>query len=149
MNDLTPLEDVVMIGYPNGIWDSSNNMPIIRSGVTATHPKRLYNGKSEFLIDIAAFPGSSGSPVFLFNCGSYLDKNNNTCMGNRIALLGILYAGIQHQISGEIKIIDIPLGQVPIAFSLMPNNLGIVVSADNINELDNAVNDFIKRLNRT
>ena len=31
-DDLTALEDVVMIGYPIGIWDSQNNMPIIRKG---------------------------------------------------------------------------------------------------------------------
>src|SRR5215212_3416876 len=31
---LTALEDVVMVGYPTGIWDQVNNMPIIRRGIT-------------------------------------------------------------------------------------------------------------------
>jgi hypothetical protein len=26
-----------MIGYPNGIWDAKNNLPVIRKGITATH----------------------------------------------------------------------------------------------------------------
>lgn len=60
-----------MIGYPNGLWDSQNNLPIIRRGITATSVKKDYNGKKEFLIDAAVFPGSSGSPVFIFNEGSY------------------------------------------------------------------------------
>ena len=54
-----------MIGYPDGIWDSVNNLPVIRKGITATHPHISWNGKTEFLTDIASFPGSSGSPYFL------------------------------------------------------------------------------------
>lgn len=69
LKSLSPVEDVVMIGYPAGIWDEHNNMPIYRKGITATHPALEYNGKREFMVDIAAFPGSSGSPVFLFKEG--------------------------------------------------------------------------------
>ncbi|OAJ33340.1 hypothetical protein A0O36_02469 [Piscirickettsiaceae bacterium NZ-RLO1] len=64
LNTLPTMEDIIMIGYPNGIWDEKHNLPIIRRGITATHPKLPYNGKPEFLIDAACFPGSSGSPVF-------------------------------------------------------------------------------------
>lgn len=52
-----------MVGYPDGIWDEFNNQPIVRRGITATHPKNDFNGKGEFLIDAVCFPGSSGSPV--------------------------------------------------------------------------------------
>jgi hypothetical protein len=48
-----------MVGYPNGLWDTANNFPLIRRGVTATHIKNNYNGKSEFVIDIACYGGSS------------------------------------------------------------------------------------------
>ncbi len=44
-NDLTAIEDVVMIGYPNGIWDNVNNMPVFRRGITATHPNMDYRGR--------------------------------------------------------------------------------------------------------
>ncbi|MDX3775811.1 serine protease, partial [Chromatiaceae bacterium AAb-1] len=84
------MEDIIMIGYPNGIWDAKNNLPVIRKGITATHANISWNGKSEFLTDIASFPGSSGSPVFLANIGSYIDNKGNIYMGStRIRLLGI------------------------------------------------------------
>ncbi|WP_458746460.1 serine protease family protein [Candidatus Nitrosocosmicus sp. T] len=69
--DFTPLEDIMMIGYPNGLWDSENNLPIVRRGITATSISTDYNGKKGFLIDSAVYPGSSGSPIFMFNEGSY------------------------------------------------------------------------------
>ncbi len=53
LDDLSAMEDIVMVGYPNGIWDSINNKPIFRKGVTATHPNLDYNGKKEFMIDAA------------------------------------------------------------------------------------------------
>lgn len=30
--NLNPLEEIVMIGYPAGLWDSKNNLPILRRG---------------------------------------------------------------------------------------------------------------------
>lgn len=87
--DFNSIEDIIMIGYPNGIWDEVNNLPVVRRGITATHPAFDYNGKREFLIDAACFPGSSGSPVFLFNTGSYTDKRGNVMLGSgRLFLLG-------------------------------------------------------------
>ncbi len=127
--DLTAMEDVVMIGYPNGIWDSVNNAPVIRKGITATHPNLDYNGKQEFMIDAACFPGSSGSPVFLFNFGSYATKSGGTVIGSRLKLLGVLYAGPQHTATGEIRIVNVPTQQRPIALSQIPNNLGVVIQS--------------------
>ena len=57
------IEDVLMVGYPIGLWDEVHNLPLIRRGVTAPDPKIDFNGRSEFVVDIASFPGSSGSPV--------------------------------------------------------------------------------------
>jgi hypothetical protein len=75
LEGLAALEDIVMVGYPIGLWDKVNNMPIIRRGITATHPKLPYNGREEFMIDAACFPGSSGSPVVLYNETGYIDRN--------------------------------------------------------------------------
>lgn len=145
LSDLTALEDVVMIGYPNGIWDSMNNMPIIRRGITATHPNLDYEGNSEFMIDAACFPGSSGSPVFLFNLGGYTTKTGGTVIGpNRVKLLGILYAGPQHTATGEIQIVDVPTTQQAVAFSRIPNNLGLVIKAHRLLELDSILSRLIE-----
>ena len=130
LNELIAMEDVVMVGYPNGIWDQTNNMPIFRKGITATHPNIDWNGKPEFLIDAACFPGSSGSPVFLFNQGGYSTKSGGMVIGpSRVKLLGVLYAGPQHTVSGEIRVVQVPTQNVPVPVSTIPNNLGMVIKA--------------------
>lgn len=128
--DMVLMEEITMVGYPNGIWDHVNNMPVFRRGITATHPNLDWNGKPEFLIDAACFPGSSGSPVFLYNQGGYATKSGGMMIGpGRLKLLGILYAGPQHTVSGEIKIVTIPTQNIPVAISTIPNNLGIVIKS--------------------
>lgn len=135
LEDLSGLENITMIGYPNGIWDEKNNMPIIRRGVTATSPKYDYNGLPIFVIDCACFPGSSGSPVLIFDQGGYMDaKGNLNLGGSRVLLLGALFAGPQHIAEGEIKTIDVPLQHVPISLSKIPNNLGFVVKSNKIHD---------------
>ncbi|WP_185956506.1 S1 family peptidase [Changchengzhania lutea] len=136
-DEFTALEDVLMIGYPNGIWDSVNNQPIFRKGTTATHPNIDYNGKKEFMIDVACFPGSSGSPVLIYNASSYTTKSGGTIMGGtRIILIGVLYAGPQHTATGEIKIVNVPQFNQPLSISRIPNNLGICLKAERILELE-------------
>lgn len=131
--DLSGLETITMIGYPNGIWDEKNNMPIVRRGITATNPKHDYNGLPIFVIDCACFPGSSGSPVFIFDQNGYLDSKGTLNLGgSRLILLGVLFAGPQHVAQGEIQTINVPLAQIPISLSKIPNNLGFVVKAQKI-----------------
>ena len=139
LDTLPPMEEIVMIGYPNGLWDELHNLPIIRKGITATHPGLKLNGKPEFLIDAACFPGSSGSPVFLANIGSYVDSEGALCAGSRVSLLGTLYAGPQHTTTGEIIVVDVPTDTKPFAVSLIPNNLGYVIHASELLVLEAAV----------
>jgi hypothetical protein len=135
LSDLSGLDAITMIGYPNGIWDEKNNLPITRRGITATSPKYDYNGLPIFVIDCACFPGSSGSPVLIFDQGGYMDARGNVILGGgRILLLGVLFAGPQHVAEGEIQSIDVPLAQVPVALSRIPNNLGFVVHARKIQD---------------
>ena len=136
MSDLTQLEDIVMIGYPNGLWDSKNNMPIFRRGVTASHPRFDWNGRKEFLIDAACFPGSSGSPVLLYNEGSYPRKSGGIALGSRLYLLGILYAGPQHTVTGEIEIVPIQTIRKAVSIATIPNNLGMVIKSSELHVLD-------------
>jgi hypothetical protein len=134
--NLMAIEEVVMVGYPNGIWDHVNNMPIFRRGVTATHPNIDYCGKKEFMIDAACFPGSSGSPVLLYNPSNYSNRQGITIIGSRIKLLGVLYAGPQHTVTGEIIVKTIPTSVKPIAISHIPNNLGLVIKVERLKEFD-------------
>lgn len=137
LDDVSALEDIIMVGYPNGIWDEKNNKPIFRKGITATDIRFDYNGKKEFVIDAACFPGSSGSPVMIFNQGMYTDKHGNTYAGSsRARLLGVLYAGPQAVAQGEVRTIKIPTVDKNIAISRIPNNLGYVIKAERILELE-------------
>lgn len=143
LNTLSTMEEIIMIGYPNGIWDYKHNLPIIRRGITATHPKLPLNGKPEFMIDAACFPGSSGSPVFLANIGSFVNEKGNLCAGTRISLLGTLYAGPQHTTTGEIVVVDIPTTATPVSVSSIPNNLGLVIHAKKLLDFEPILQDLV------
>ena len=125
------MEEVMMIGYPNGIWDSYNNKPIFRKGVTATDLRLDYEGKGEFLIDMAVFGGSSGSPILYTN--SRLESQMGGVANIRqLYLVGILYAGFQHRANGEIRVVEIPQTQRTIIETSVPNNLGIAIKANKL-----------------
>jgi hypothetical protein len=34
---LTALEQIVIVGYPDNVWDSVNNLPVLRRGITAPY----------------------------------------------------------------------------------------------------------------
>lgn len=145
--DLNSIEDIIMIGYPNGIWDEKNNLPVVRRGITATHPAFDYNEKKEFLIDAACFPGSSGSPVFLLNVGSYTDKRGNVNLGTgRVFLLGILYAGPQYVNQGEVRIVDIPTVQSAVSVSMNMLNLGYIIKSSLLAEIDAIIKDRVANI---
>lgn len=141
-----PIEDIAMIGYPIGLIDNINNKPIIRKGITATHIKYDYNGKKEFLIDAACFPGSSGSPVFILNEGMFSGGDGNAYVGNRIFFIGVLYAGPQHTVTGNIELVTIPTKTMPFSLTSIPINLGCVIKAEEIKELEKQTIEKIKKL---
>jgi len=132
IQDMIGLERIVMVGYPNGLWDEVNNLPIFRRGVLASNYKTDWNGKKEFLIDAACFLGSSGSPVLLFDLGSYLSRKGNFMGASRIKLLGVLHGGPQHTVEGEVRIVTIPTQQKAVAVANIPNNLGVVIKSERV-----------------
>lgn len=129
LEELSAMEEIVMIGYPIGLSDTYNHKPILRRGTTATHMKNDYQGKKEFLIDMACFPGSSGSPIFIINQGSYT-VGNTVRIASRIYLCGILYGGPQYQASGAIAFANLPNSPIPIVN--IPTNLGIAIKSSEL-----------------
>jgi hypothetical protein len=132
LGELDALEDIIMIGYPNGIWDSTNNRPIVRKGITATPVVDDYEGRSEFVIDAACFPGSSGSPVFLYNHGMFTGRDRTVRAGTRVYLLGVLYAGPQYTAQGTVRVVPVPTTNQLVSLSAIPNNLGYVIKANRV-----------------
>lgn len=126
---LGALEEIVMVGYPIGISDTRNNLPVFRRGITASHPAIDYIGRPEFVIDAACFPGSSGSPVFLYNLGSYTDRTGTLVIGSRVKLLGILYGGPVYTAQGTVEVVTIPTSQELVTKSRIPTHLGMVLKA--------------------
>lgn len=130
LSELTALEEVLTIGYPIGLWDAVNNMPIFRKGITATHPNLNYEGRDEFLIDAACFPGCSGSPVLIYNLGAYPTRRGDIILGTRILFLGILYAVLLHvPAEGKIEFMPVPTRIRTFGAQEVPINLGVVIKA--------------------
>jgi len=133
LSELAAMEDVVMVGYPIGLSDNYNHKPIVRRGITASHPNKDYQGKKEILLDMACYPGSSGSPVFILNQGAY-PVADGVAMGNRIYLLGVLYGGHEFNAQGVLQFAKLP--NVPVPITRIPINLGIMIKAERILEFE-------------
>lgn len=135
LSSLYGLEEVTMVGYPTGLWDEKNNYPLLRAGTTASHPCVDFDGKPMGCVDIAAFPGSSGSPILLNSIsGSYRERGGNAKLG-RLALLGVLFAGPQIDITGNIEVVEIPTAAVPLVRSRTMIHLGYYIKSREIKVL--------------
>lgn len=133
LSELSAIEDVVMVGYPIGLSDTYNHKPIIRRGITSSHPRKDYCGKKETLLDMACYPGSSGSPVFILNQGAFVIPNGMS-LGNRIYLLGVLYGGHEFNAQGTLQFANLP--NVPVPVTHIPANLGLMIKAERILEFE-------------
>jgi hypothetical protein len=132
--NILPIEDIIMIGYPIGLWDEYNNLPVVRKGITATPYLVDYRSKKEFLIDMACFPGSSGSPIFLINEGAF-STSDSFIVGSRFHFLGILYAGPTFNATGTIEQIAIPCHTTENYINTpIMMNLGYCIKSEKLND---------------
>ncbi|GGF40794.1 S1 family peptidase [Echinicola rosea] len=60
-----------VVGYPYGYYDKKNSLPIWKTGSIASEPDVDFDGKKLIVLDISAFPGMSGAPVFARAQGMY------------------------------------------------------------------------------
>ena len=133
--EIDAVEDIIFIGYPNNIYDRMNLLPIVRKGITATPVSIDFEGKPIFLIDASVFPGSSGSPVFLCNIGSYSPKGKGLKAGSRIFFLGIISSVLIRKDENTIKFVKIPTEKTPIVETTQMIDLGMVYKSTVIMEL--------------
>lgn len=89
LDNLAALEQITFIGYPSGLYDDYNKTPLIRQGWTSTPAWNDYKGKREFLVDASVFEGSSGSPAFILNQGSY-PTTDGIAIGSRLLFMGVI-----------------------------------------------------------
>jgi hypothetical protein len=141
IGDFSALEDVVMVGYPTGVVDAANNFPIVRRGITSTPYAANYQGKREFLADIPVYGGSSGSPIFVMNEGSW-STPNGLVMGTRFALIGVLYAGHTETMNGQIVAEPVPTNLASVAKVTHIINLGLCIKSALIEDLAGQIPDW-------
>ncbi len=130
LKELNAIEDVVMVGYPNGLWDQENNFPLFRKGITSLHPAVNFNGNNIGMVDMACFPGSSGSPIFVLTEKGFVDKKGDSLsVGSRLIFLGILFQAPTMSEKGELIIEDIPTRQTILPRTSLMINLGYYIKA--------------------
>ena len=128
------VQEVFFVGYPVGLYDSVNLLPIVRRGITATPLEIDYEGRREFLLDAAVFPGSSGSPVFI-SIGEHFSQG-------LVFLAGLIAKRMLMRETGEIEFVDVPTAVKPVAHVMQGVHLGVAVKARAIHE---AIEDWFTR----
>ena len=139
--EIDAVEDIIFVGYPENIYDDKNLLPVVRKGITATPVSVNFRGEPVFLIDASIFPGSSGSPVFLCNIGSYSPKGKGLTVGSRVFFLGIVASVFIRKDLNNIELIDIPTGKISVVTTTQMVDLGIVYKSIVIKEL---IEEFLK-----
>ena len=140
INTLTAIEDVIMIGYPEGLIDPKNNKPVVRKGITATSLSLDFEGRKEFIIDAACFHGSSGSPIFLDQIGLYQEQSETGItigVRHNYCFVGMLRAVPAVTVKGELKVVDVPTDKKLVSEAELMTNLGYVIKSECILEMLN------------
>lgn len=132
-----------MIGYPNGIIDQKNNLPIVRKGITATSYYTDFNGNKQFLADISCYPGSSGSPILVLQEGISKNKYGNISIGtSKLKLLGINSGVFLNTITGDLITQKTDLIKPLLS---VPNNLAIIIKSEMLLDFDKIILNLISK----
>lgn len=143
LEGLSALEHVVMVGYPNGLWDTIHNYPLFRNGYTAAHPAYDFNRKSVGVVDMACFEGSSGSPIFILDETGYIEKTSNIFQfKNRLIFLGILFQGPKKVEIGKLGTIDEKMQHKIVSIGKTGLNLGYYIKSYELHEFK----EYIKKI---
>ena len=132
---LDALEEVLFVGYPSGVWDQVNLMPILRRGTTATPIALNFEGRSEFLIDAAVYPGSSGSPVFV-----YLPQTLQPAQSvvKKFLFAGVVAAVFFREEANRPVVTPIPSNGQGMMMGSEMIDLGLVIKSQSVLEVINA-----------
>lgn len=89
---IRPTSGATLLGYPYGFSDTTNRLPVWKTGHVASEPQVDFQGNPAFLVDVSAFPGMSGAPVLAVANGVYEDEREVMRTGRVLRLLGVFSA---------------------------------------------------------
>ena len=81
-----PGEDVFVMGYPRGKFDSVHNLPLMRNAMVASVHGIPFQSKPCFLIDANLHKGMSGSPVFTKPKRDFQQKDGKTVTQENLSI---------------------------------------------------------------
>ncbi len=140
LETLDALEEVLFVGYPSGVWDQVNLMPILRRGTTATPMGLDFEGRAEFLIDAAVYPGSSGSPVFVYEPeASRAVRGANRA---KFHFAGVIAAVFFREEANHIVPAPVPANNTGMAMGSEMIDLGLVIKSQAVIE---AMDAYLKK----
>lgn len=127
---LDAMEQVIFIGYPSGVWDQVNLMPIMRRGTTATPMELNFEGRPEFLIDAAVYPGSSGSPVFVYQPDSLRSAQSGG--GKKFLFAGVVAAVFFREEANHLVAAPVPANNRSMVMGSEMIDLGLVIKSESV-----------------
>lgn len=133
---LDALEEVLFVGYPSGVWDQANLMPILRRGTTATPMALDFEGRKEFLIDAAVYPGSSGSPVFVYQPDAM--RPNQGGGNKKFLFAGVVAAVFFREEANHLVPAPVPANNHGMVMGSEMIDLGLIIKAEAVLEVINA-----------
>lgn len=125
--DLTPGDEVFILGYPLGYplaapasaTMTPGNFAVLRSGRIASYPLTPASHVNGFLIDFMVFPGNSGGPVYLWQLLRPIKRDLRGGAAH-FTLIGV--------VSQEVNACMKP-GGCPTPFDQTPLKLGVIAPA--------------------
>jgi len=88
-------QDLIVLGYPLGLYDTMHNLPLVRNATVASTFGVPFQGKQYFLVDSRLHSGSSGSAVLTKPSPvTDFDGNMNVMAGRISYLVGVFSASL-------------------------------------------------------
>jgi len=109
--EVQPGDDVIVIGYPMGLYDQFNKLPVLKKGMLSTPVGLHFDGLDAFLLDFKYYEGSSGSLIISKPTHVGLGKNNEQLWSTnrQYVFLGV-YEGETYLNGDQAQLADLGLG---------------------------------------
>ena len=92
-----PGDEMLALGFPEGLSANSAGFPILRAGKVASFPLGPSDAFPTFLLDFNVFPGNSGGPVYVDESGRQAPGADDGVPGGFIAGLLTQQVELGHQ----------------------------------------------------